>query len=244
MAHAKVKRICIPARFIGLGNEAGIDGDPNDVLARRHRILAVAAVQNEVLTAEEPNVLIRPAGADSLVSRHTDATTNPKPRLTRGYDAQIACGLDVDHAESALGHAPNLPSACADQLVDRVVAEMKVMMTGCEFVQAVLSRNVSVGVAEHEIDSTDVGRVDGESQHTMRPWRDPAFYNGAEGRGEILVSDDPVVLQDPLIDDQIGLCPSGKAGAERQAAEKNRRTRQDANNPRSEAICGHDAPFQ
>src|SRR5262249_13976374 len=183
-----------------------------------------------------PNVLVRPAGADSLVPRHTDATTNPKPRLTRGYDAQIACGLDVDHAESALGHAPNLPSACADQPVDRVVAKMKVTMTGCEFIEAVLSRDVSVGVAEHEIDSSDVGRVDGESQHAMRPRRDPAFYNGAESRGKILVPDDPVVLQDPLIDDQIGLCPSGKAGAQRQAAEKDRRTCQRTNNPRSEAI--------
>src|SRR5262245_12531608 len=146
MAHAGVKRICIPARFTGLGNEAGIDGDPNDVVARRHRILSIAAVQNEVLTAEEPNVLIRPAGDDSLVSRHTDATTSTKLRLTRGYDAQIACGLDVDHAESALGHAPNLPGGCADQLIDRVVTKMKVMMTGSEFIQAVLSRNVSVGV--------------------------------------------------------------------------------------------------
>src|SRR5215471_4013219 len=138
MANARVKRIGTPARFTGLGNEARIDGDPNDVLARRHGILAITAVQDEILTAEEPNVLIRPAGADSLVSRYAHATTGPKPRLTRGYDAQIAGGLDIDHAEPALGHAPNLPSGCADELIDRVVAKMKVTMTGCEFVQAVL----------------------------------------------------------------------------------------------------------
>src|SRR5713226_8182461 len=51
-----------------------VDGDPQDVVSSGDRRLAVATIENEVLTAQEKAVGIGPAVADSLVSGDANAT--------------------------------------------------------------------------------------------------------------------------------------------------------------------------
>src|SRR4029453_16191589 len=46
--------IDVGARFAGAGAERRIHSDPNNVIARRHGRLAVAAVEHEILSAEFP----------------------------------------------------------------------------------------------------------------------------------------------------------------------------------------------
>src|SRR5207237_8419231 len=53
------------------GDEGRVDGDADDVVAGRHRSLAIAAVEHEILPGELPDVFVGPAVADALVSRNS-----------------------------------------------------------------------------------------------------------------------------------------------------------------------------
>ena len=72
MTDAGAVRVGVAARLAPRRDKPGIDSDPDDVFAGWDRRLPVAAVEQEVLPAELPDVDIRPAFADPLITRHAD----------------------------------------------------------------------------------------------------------------------------------------------------------------------------
>src|SRR5262245_52616715 len=67
---AKTCRIRERTRLAGRCDERRINSDPDDVRARRNRILSIASIQNEKLTGKLPNISICPTHADSLIARN------------------------------------------------------------------------------------------------------------------------------------------------------------------------------
>src|SRR5712692_4711326 len=109
MAHARVQRVCKPAGFSSRRNEAWIDRDAEDVISRRHRRLAIPAVENEILPLQLPDIQICEFRADALVARNPRRSTGREHRLfiIRPW---IRLVLDVIfHAETTLGGAPREP---------------------------------------------------------------------------------------------------------------------------------------
>src|SRR5439155_20845542 len=80
MANARMVRIREPAWLARSRDEPRIHSDPNDVVPRSHRRLAVAAVENEVLSAEREEIGVRPAVADPLIAWNADQTAAAKVR--------------------------------------------------------------------------------------------------------------------------------------------------------------------
>src|SRR5262245_4290818 len=109
MADAWAAGVREAARFVHCRDEAGIYCDPDDVVAGRDRRLSVAAVEQEELPAEPPVIDIRPAFADPLIAGYADRAATPEVRLVVGIAGVDLVLLHINHAEAALGRAPNEP---------------------------------------------------------------------------------------------------------------------------------------
>src|SRR5690349_9880996 len=68
----EAERVGVGACLAGSRAERRVDGDANHVLAWRHGVLTVAAVEHEVLAAKMEVIRIGPAGADALIARNAD----------------------------------------------------------------------------------------------------------------------------------------------------------------------------
>src|SRR3989442_14539291 len=98
------KGTCNVLGVIGVRRERGIHGDPNDVLAGRHGILPVPAVEHEILAADVLAVRVGPPDADPLVAR-----CGPRATCAVGPRSPSVCyGVRVAHAEAPLRGAPEL----------------------------------------------------------------------------------------------------------------------------------------
>src|SRR5262245_51330627 len=160
MTDAGAVRVGVAARFVSCWDKPWIDRDPNDVVAGRYRRLPVAAVEHEVLPAELPDVDIRPALADPLIARHADSATAPEVRFVVGVAGVGLVLLNINHAEAALGRAPNEPGSGVNQLVKRVMPEVIMVVAVRKLEEAVA--HMMVWIADDQIGVTDVGCSLGE----------------------------------------------------------------------------------
>src|SRR5437899_13097967 len=135
MAYARMIGIREAADLSGYRDKPRIHRDPNDVVARRHRILTVSAVEHEILPDELEDIRVRPAMADPLIAGNADSPATPEERWSgRGASERRGSGIRVEHAEPTLGGAPYLPCVGIDQLVLGIVPEMIVIVAGGKFV--------------------------------------------------------------------------------------------------------------
>src|SRR5262245_43156873 len=124
MTDAGAVWVCVAARFATCRDKPWIDRDPNDVVAGWNRRLSIASVEHEVLPAELPDVDVRPAFADPLIAGHADRAAAPEVRLVVGIACVSLVLLHIDHAEAPLGRAPNEAGPGVNQLIERVVPEV------------------------------------------------------------------------------------------------------------------------
>src|ERR1700693_1534465 len=82
--------------------------------------------------------------------------------------------------------------------------EVKVMMAGSKLIQAVIGRDMDIGISQGQVCIPDIRCVHGEAQELMRPWYYSALDHVAGACGKILIPHDPMVGQYVLADDQIG----------------------------------------
>src|SRR5579872_1362698 len=75
VAHARMERVRKAARLAPHGNEARVDGDADDVISRRHRRLAIPAIEHKVLPLQLPHVEIRKSRADALIAGDAGRST-------------------------------------------------------------------------------------------------------------------------------------------------------------------------
>src|SRR5262249_8560363 len=137
------------------------------VLPRGNHGLAVSTVQHEVLATQLPHVLVGAACADALVAGNADLSTDLE-LWGPGWNPEVGRRrLHVDHAEAALGSTPYEPAVRIDQLIERVVAEVEVVVARRELVQPVVCGDVRVRIAEGEVRGADVRGADGEAQQRM-----------------------------------------------------------------------------
>lgn len=149
---AKALRIDVRTRFTARGFERRIDGDANDVIARRHCRLSIATIQNKVLPGERESISVGPTRGDALVARNADRATATEFSWTRrnatdGHRIRIC----VEHAETAFGRAPNLARAWVDQLIKCVVPEMEMIVARSELKESVVGFEVIVWIADEDV---------------------------------------------------------------------------------------------
>ncbi len=180
--------------------------DPQHVRARRDRGLAIATVQDEVLPSEKEDVFVRPADADALVAGNADAATGlVDPRARRDVVAdRWRCRVRVDHAEAALRGAPRDPRGRIDELVERVVLEVEVVVTARELVQPVVRGDVDVRIAEVDRPVADVRRLHRETDDPVGSGRHAALLDAAHQSVHLLVAHDPLVREQVAVHDEVG----------------------------------------
>src|SRR5262249_40957724 len=175
-----------------------------NVLAGRNRRLTVPSIQEEELASQFPHVHIGPSFTDALIAWNTrGAATQEVPRIVIGSGIRAVL-FDVDHAEAALCRLPYLPSCRVDELIERVMPEVKVMVTRRELIEPITCGNVSVRISKREIRVTDVRRRYRESHKRVFAGCYVILLNAAKSCGEVLNSDDPVLSQRSLINDEVG----------------------------------------
>src|SRR5262249_20566210 len=145
-----LRQLVADARVVGVGEAAGlsalrdvarIDRDPDDVVAGRNDRLPIATVQDEVLATELPHVDVRPADAYPLVAGDPDGAAGAVVIGIVVGARVIVELLDVDHAEAALGRAPDLARDRVDELVKGVVTEVVVVVAGRKLIEPVVGRD-------------------------------------------------------------------------------------------------------
>src|SRR5262245_34189614 len=183
MADAGVVRIRIEARLTSLRNESRIDRDPDNVLAGRNRRLSVSPIKQEVLSAEPPIINICPAFTDPLIPGHADRTTVSEMRFIVRIPSVGVILLDVDHAKAALGRTPNESVTGIDQLIERVVSEMIMIVATRELKEAICE--MLVGIADGQVGIANVRRRYGEAHQGMLARRDMPFLDAAKCGREI-----------------------------------------------------------
>src|SRR4030095_10265971 len=189
------------ARLAPRRDKPRIDRNPDDVFARWDRRLSAPAVEQEVLPAKLPVVDIRPTFADPLIARHADRAAAPEVRLVVGISGVSLILLHVNHAEAALGRAPNEPCPGINQLVERVVPEVIMVMAARKFEEAVA--HVLVGIADNQVGVADVWRSHSEADQRVFAGRNAALLDAAEFRRQVLDADDPMLSEPGLINDQV-----------------------------------------
>src|SRR5215207_4298918 len=123
-------RINIRASLTTVSNKRWIDRNANDVVARRNRILTVTTVQNKVLTGKCKPISIGPACCNTLIAGDTDRATASESCWTRRNTTnRNRVWIGIEHAEATLRRAPNLARSGIDEFVQRVVAEVVMVMT-------------------------------------------------------------------------------------------------------------------
>src|SRR5262245_49025321 len=98
MANARVVWIGEPARLAYDRSESRIDSDANDVVTGRHYVLTIPSIENEILTAELPNIGVRPALADTLISSNFGSSANQKLSVVVIWARICAILLEINHA--------------------------------------------------------------------------------------------------------------------------------------------------
>src|SRR5918992_3536228 len=125
----------------------GVDVYFDDVRPRWDVGLAIATVEDEVLTTQEPPVGVRPTLAHTLEPMRLGRAAAPvrptpvtSPRVVR---------VSVEHAEAALRRTPHLACSRLDQSIGRVVLEVEVVVARCEFEHTILVTEVAIAVRVH-----------------------------------------------------------------------------------------------
>src|SRR5262249_55019611 len=142
------KALCVRkrARLIRTGDKRRVHCNPDDVIAGRHWQLSGATIADGILPPQLPALSVRPtpaaALADPLVSGNVRPAAAEEIPVHVGGAGIWLILLYVDHAESMLGCAPNKAGAGIDQLVERVVPEMKVIVTSRELIEPVACGDV------------------------------------------------------------------------------------------------------
>src|SRR4030095_9313490 len=117
---AKAVGIQIGTGLTGCRHKRWVDGYANNIVAGRNWCLAVSSVKHKILTAELPNISIRPADTDTLIA--SDGRLGRSCGRTARYIVTVVASrarirlifLDVYHAKSALGSTPNVTSCRID----------------------------------------------------------------------------------------------------------------------------------
>src|SRR5262249_39184912 len=167
MANAGEQRICIAARLTSLRHEAGIDGDPQNVVSGWDFRLSIASIQNKILPAQKKHVRVGPSGANSLIPRNTDRPTTAKLGALGRLSKVARIGIHVNHAKAALRGAPDETRRRIDELVKRVMPEVVMVMTRGELIQSVIGGYVRVGTTESQVAIADVWCCHGEAEYAM-----------------------------------------------------------------------------
>jgi hypothetical protein len=143
--------------------------------------LAVASIEDEVLAAKMQIVGVGPPSAHALVAGNTDRSAIAVLAWARHRSAEpLRVGVGIEHAESALGRPPDKSRHRVDQLIERVVAEVIVVVAAREFKEAIVLRHVLVGIADEDISIPDIWRRHREPNQRVYAWRDLAFHDAAE----------------------------------------------------------------
>jgi len=188
---------------LGIRHERRVDGYSNNVLTGRNRRLTVPSIQQEVLASELPHVHIGPSFTDALIAWNArGAATQEVPRVVIGSRIRAVL-LDVDHAEAALCRLPYKPSYRVDELIQRVMPEVIVMVTRRELIKSIVVPDVFIRVPKGEVRVADVRRRYRESHKRVLARCYVILLNAAKSCGEILDADDPVLSQRSLINDEV-----------------------------------------
>src|SRR5687768_2988458 len=199
-------------RLAALRGEGRIHRDADQVTSRANWLLLVR--QKEELASEPFEIRVGVADRDALKS--IDRRVAAVPVHPRAWRLVLVVRVDVDHAETALARldrraADRAAGVDGKDLVRRVVAEMEVLVTVRELVNAVAVAVVAVPIgidviewaADEHVSGTDVRRRDGESERAMRAALETAFDRCASRRGERLLVDHPRIGELVLVDDEI-----------------------------------------
>src|SRR6266700_6172086 len=101
-------RIDVRARFTLVRSERRIDGDAQQVVARRNGVLAVATVEHKILTTEEKAIGVGPTVADALIAGDADGAAAEVVVRSGGLAHPGRIRIRVQHAETALRRSPRL----------------------------------------------------------------------------------------------------------------------------------------
>ena len=205
MTYAGMERIGVSARLASLRNKSRIDSDADYVVARRYRSLTVSTVENEVLAAEFPDISIRPSLAYPLIARNARSTAAQEVSGVIIWPGVRSVLLNVDHAKAAFRGAPDVAGRRVDQLIERVMPEVKMIVTGRKLIQPIIGGNVYIGVSEGEVRITDIWRRYRESNDRMRAGCDVAFDHAAKLGREVFYANNPMLSERSLINDEIRL---------------------------------------
>src|SRR5215813_6924962 len=134
MANARVVWIGEPARLASDRNKSRIDCDANDVVTGRHYVLTIPSIENEILTAELPDIGVRPALAYTLIPGNVGSSANQKLSVVVIWARICAILLDINHAEPAFSGAPDVSRRWVDQFVKGVVTEVEMVVAGRKLV--------------------------------------------------------------------------------------------------------------
>src|SRR5262245_54241387 len=106
-----------------------IHRNADDVISGRYYWLPISAIQNEVLSTQEETIRIGPPGADALIARNSDRTARTELMIFRRNTVEpVGIWVGVQHAKAALSGLPNETGFRINELVERVVPEMIVLM--------------------------------------------------------------------------------------------------------------------
>src|SRR2546423_1711069 len=102
--------------------------------------------------------------ADSLVAGNADGSTISELRalwlLPAGGRGRR---IGIQHAEAFLGCFPHETGPRINQFIFRIVAEMVVVMAGCELEQAIIGGHVSIGITHHDVSIAYIRRLNGKA---------------------------------------------------------------------------------
>jgi hypothetical protein len=121
--------------------------------------LAIAAIQNKVLSGKRKAVSIRPTHRDTLITGDSDGSAATEFAFFRWITSERGrIRIGIEHAKSPLCRPPNLAGPWVNELVQRIVAEMIVMMTRRELEETIVCRNVFIRIPDEDIAISDVRR--------------------------------------------------------------------------------------
>src|SRR5215217_1847274 len=172
----ETSRVDIRTRLALLGRERRINCNANDVVSRRYRSLAVAAISNKVLSGKREAISVGPTGGDSLIAGKANRTAVSEFSFTRRNTTnRNRVRIRVEHAETPLRRAPNLARSRIYKLVKRIMAKVEMVMATGKLKESVVRSKVLVWIPDEDVLVSGIRRHDGKAHELPYPGGDLTF---------------------------------------------------------------------
>src|SRR5215213_6039490 len=194
---AETLRIDVRTSFAGLSHKRRIHSDANDVFTRRYDRLAIATIQNKVLSGESKAIRVGPTRSDTLVSGNIDCAAVVEFSCTwRRTTDRNGIRICIEHAEPALCRTPNLAGARIDELIKCVVSKMVMAMAGSKLKESVISGNVVIRIAYEDVLISGVRRHNGKAHEFSHTGCNFAFNRATSIRRNFFIANHPLRAED------------------------------------------------